>query len=274
LPGIAFKNVKKCPSQGGRNRQRFGIIIGRFASAKREIGNAQQCRFAENLISRNTLRIPSNVYPDQGVPRLVDRLKNKEVRLDISEEIKNLSSTFQGPVEVRMDKLSKLIRNIPDFPKPGIQFKDITPLLADAECFHEAIDALRNRHAGKGIDMVVGIEARGFIFSSALAYALEAGTCLVRKTGKLPDAVHRLSYELEYGTDALEIHADALQRGQKILIIDDVLATGGTVCATAEMISRHFAVDIVELDFLIELEFLEGRKKLNRWPVYSLLQYA
>ena len=173
-----------------------------------------------------------------------------------------------------MDKLKALIRNIPDFPKQGIQFKDITPLLADAECFHEVIDALRNRHAGKGIDMVVGIEARGFIFSSALAYALEAGTCLVRKTGKLPDAVHRLSYDLEYGTDAVEIHTDALQAGQKILIIDDVLATGGTVAATAELISRHFEVEIVELDFLMELEFLKGREKLSRWPFYSLLRYA
>ena len=173
-----------------------------------------------------------------------------------------------------MDKLNALIRNIPDFPKPGIQFKDITPLLADAECFHEAIDALRNRHAGKGIDMVVGIEARGFIFSSALAYALEAGTCLVRKPGKLPHTAHRLSYDLEYGTDAVEIHTDALQPGQKILILDDVLATGGTVSATAELIRRHFEVEIVELDFLMELTFLKGREKLSRWPVYSLLQYA
>jgi adenine phosphoribosyltransferase len=175
--------------------------------------------------------------------------------------------------EVRMDKLKALIRDIPDFPKSGIQFKDITPLLADAECFRETIDALRNRHAGKAIDMVVGIEARGFIFSSALAYALEAGTCLVRKTGKLPDTVHRLTYDLEYGTDTVEIHTDALKSGQKILIVDDVLATGGTVSATAELISRHFEVEIMELDFLIELEFLNGREKLSRWPVHSMLRY-
>jgi adenine phosphoribosyltransferase len=173
-----------------------------------------------------------------------------------------------------MDKLKALIRNIPDFPEDGIQFKDITPLLADAECFREAIDAFRKRHAGKGIDMVVGIEARGFIFSSALAYALGAGTCLVRKPGKLPHTAHRLSYDLEYGTDTVEIHADALQPGQKILIIDDVLATGGTVSATAELISRHFEVDIVELDFLMELRFLNGREKLSRWPLYSLLEFA
>lgn len=173
-----------------------------------------------------------------------------------------------------MDTLRSLIRNIPDFPSPGIQFKDITPLLADHEGFHKAIDTLRNRHTGKGIDVVVGIEARGFIFSSALAYALDTATCLVRKPGKLPHTVHRLSYELEYGADAVEIHTDAFKPGQNILIIDDVLATGGTVSATAELISRHFEVEIVELDFLIELEALKGREKLEKWPVYSLLQYG
>jgi adenine phosphoribosyltransferase len=181
---------------------------------------------------------------------------------------------MQGYHEVRMDTLKAHIRNIPDFPEPGIQFKDITPLLADAECFRQVIDALRSRHDGKGIDIVVGIEARGFIFASALAYALSAGTCLVRKPGKLPHDVHRRSYDLEYGTDAVEIHTDALQPGQKILILDDVLATGGTIAATAELISHHFEVDIVELNFLVELEFLKGREKLSRWPVYSLLQYA
>lgn len=172
-----------------------------------------------------------------------------------------------------MNNLKRKIRNIPDFPKPGVQFKDITPLLSDAECFHEVIDALRSRHENKGIDVVVGIEARGFIFSSALAYALNAGTCLIRKPGKLPYDAHRLSYDLEYGTDTVEIHTDALRPGQKILLIDDVLATGGTVCATAELISRNFEVDIVEIDFLMELEFLKGREKLSRWPLHSLLRY-
>lgn len=172
-----------------------------------------------------------------------------------------------------MEQLKAAIRTIPDFPKSGIQFKDITPLLADGRLFHQTIDLLRDRHAGKGIDMVVGIEARGFIFASALAYALDAGTCLVRKPGKLPHAVHRQTYDLEYGTDAVEIHSDAFLPGQKILIVDDVLATGGTVAATVELIRRNFAVEIVEIDFIIELAFLGGREKLPGFPVHSLVVY-
>lgn len=172
-----------------------------------------------------------------------------------------------------MDKLASFIRNIPDFPKPGIQFKDITPLLADADAFHETIEAFRSRLADKQIDMVVGIEARGFVFASALAYALHAGTCMVRKPGKLPHDVHQQTYELEYGTDAVEIHADAFIPGQRIVVFDDVLATGGTVSATAELIDRNFDVEIVEIDFLMELQFLNGRARLLEWPVYSLLQY-
>lgn len=121
--------------------------------------------------------------------------------------------------------------------------------------------------------MVVGIEARGFIFSSALAYALGAGTCLVRKPGKLPHTVHRQTYALEYGTDAIEIHTDAFQLGQKILIVDDVLATGGTVAATVALIQSHFEVEIVELDFLIELEFLHGRERLAGLPLHALVKY-
>ncbi|MEA2069382.1 MAG: adenine phosphoribosyltransferase [Verrucomicrobiota bacterium] len=154
-----------------------------------------------------------------------------------------------------------------------MQFKDITPLLADGECFRLAIDTLKERHAGSEIDMVVGIEARGFIFASALAYALGTGTCLVRKPGKLPHTVHRQTYGLEYGTDAVEIHADAFLPGQRILIVDDVLATGGTVAATIGLIQRHFEVEIVEIDFLMELGFLGGRAKLGKRPVHTLLNY-
>lgn len=172
-----------------------------------------------------------------------------------------------------MKHLDAAIRTIPDFPKPGIQFKDITPLLADAEVFREAIDALKDRYEGKGIDLVVGIEARGFIFSSALAYALGAGSGLVRKPGKLPYTTYRQSYELEYGTDAVEIHTDAFKPGQKILLVDDVLATGGTVAATVELIQNNFDVEIVGIAFLIELTFLEGRKKLEGSSLHALITY-
>ena len=173
-----------------------------------------------------------------------------------------------------MEALRDIIRTIPDFPKPGIQFMDITPLLASGEAFRETIDQLKVRHEGKGIDVVVGVEARGFIFASALAYALGAGTCLVRKPGKLPHTVHQQTYDLEYGTDAVEIHADAFTPGQKILIIDDVLATGGTIAATVALIQRHFDVEIVEIDFLIELVFLGGLEKLSGQPIHSLIKYT
>ncbi len=172
-----------------------------------------------------------------------------------------------------MERLKDAIRTVPDFPKPGIQFKDITPLLANADVFRETIDALKERYEGKRVDLVVGIEARGFIFSSALAYALGAGSCLVRKPGKLPYTTYRQSYELEYGADAVEIHTDAFKPGQKILIVDDVLATGGTVAATVELIQNNFDVEIVGIDFLIELTFLGGRDKLPGLPVHALLQY-
>lgn len=172
-----------------------------------------------------------------------------------------------------MQKFETAIRTVHDFPKPGIQFKDITPLLADGKIFKEVIDTFAERHANSGIDRVVGVEARGFVFASALAYALGTGTCLVRKPGKLPHTAHRQTYELEYGTDAVEIHADAFRPGQKILIIDDVLATGGTVAATVELIQNNFDVDIVGIDFLIELSFLEGRKRLPGQLIHTLITY-
>ncbi len=172
-----------------------------------------------------------------------------------------------------MEQLKAAIRTVPDFPRPGIQFKDITPLLANGAIFRETIDMLKERHRGKGIDMIVGIEARGFIFASALAYALGTGTCLVRKPGKLPHTVHRQTYELEYGSDAVEIHSDAFKPGQKILIVDDVLATGGTVAATIQLIQNNFDVEIAEIDFLIELAFLSGREKLPDLPIHALVVY-
>lgn len=172
-----------------------------------------------------------------------------------------------------MDAQEKLIRTIPDFPEPGIQFKDITPLLADGAQFQATINRLKERHVESRIDVVVGIEARGFIFASALAYALGAGTCLVRKPGKLPHTTHREMYELEYGSDAVEIHTDAFTSGQRILLVDDVLATGGTLAAASRLIQNHFEVEIVEINALIELAFLNGRDQLGSLPIHSLITY-
>lgn len=170
-----------------------------------------------------------------------------------------------------MEPFSSSIRTVADFPKPGIQFKDITPLLADGPVFRAAIDHFKARYSGIEVDMVVGIEARGFVFAAALAYALGTGTCLIRKPGKLPYTVHRHTYQLEYGTDTIEIHSDALEAGQKIIVVDDVLATGGTAAATIALIREHFDVEIVEIDFVVELSDLNGRKQLPDLPVYSLL---
>ena len=155
-------------------------------------------------------------------------------------------------------EIRQAIRDIPDFPKPGIVFKDITPLLSNGPLFGKTIDLIAARYHGQKIDTVLGIESRGFIVGSALAYKLGAGFSIVRKPGKLPYETHRASYELEYGTDALEIHIDALPRHARVVIADDLIATGGTV---------------VECAFVIELAFLNGREKLKPYCVYSILQY-
>ena len=173
-----------------------------------------------------------------------------------------------------MESVKKIIRDIPDFPKEGILFKDITPLLADASVFRKIINTLKERYGDKQIDKVVGVEARGFIFASALAYALESGTTMVRKPGKLPYKTYQETYSLEYGTDTVEIHQDAFHPGERIVVIDDVLATGGTIEATLSLIRNNFeSVKIVETAFLIELDFLNGRKKLKDTPIHSLIHY-
>jgi len=171
-----------------------------------------------------------------------------------------------------MEDLKLTIRDIPDFPKKGIIFKDITTLLQDAKSFTRMIDMIANRYIGQRIDKVVGVEARGFLIGAALAYKLGAGVVLVRKPGKLPSETFSKTYDLEYGTDTLEIHKDAIKPGEKILIADDLLATGGTVAAVVDMVSQ-LGGDIVECCFMTELEFLDGRKKLPEGKVYSLLQF-
>ena len=173
-----------------------------------------------------------------------------------------------------MESVKQIIRDIPDFPKKGIIFKDITPLLADASAFRKIINTLKERYSAKQIDKVVGVEARGFIFASALAYALEAGTTMVRKPGKLPYSTFQETYSLEYGTDTIEIHQDAFQPGERIVVIDDVLATGGTLAATLNLIRKNFkSVEILEVAFLIELDFLSGREKIKDVPIHSLIHF-
>jgi adenine phosphoribosyltransferase len=172
-----------------------------------------------------------------------------------------------------MTDLKKAIRDIPDFPKSGIIFKDITPLLADGELFRQTINLLKTRYLGKKIDTVIGIEARGFIFASALAYALGAGLVIIRKPRKLPYKTYKETYSLEYGTDTIEIHQDAVKPGQNVLLIDDVLATGGTISAALNLVNNNFKGTVEEVIFIIELDFLKGREKLKGVPVHSLIHY-
>lgn len=170
--------------------------------------------------------------------------------------------------------MKEIIRDVPNFPKEGIIFKDITPLLSDPSAFQKTINSLKDRYADKQVDVVVGVEARGFIFASALAYALGTGVVMVRKPGKLPYKTFQETYALEYGTDTVEVHQDAFQPGQNIIIIDDVLATGGTLAATLDLIQKNFKdVKVLEAAFLIELDFLKGREKLKNTPIHSIIHY-
>jgi adenine phosphoribosyltransferase len=170
------------------------------------------------------------------------------------------------------ESLKAAIREIPDWPKPGILFYDITTLLKQGNRFAQAIDALTGPYKDKKIDVVLGMEARGFIFAPTVAYALGAGFVPVRKPGKLPAEKLRVSYELEYGTDSLEIHKDAIIPGQRALIVDDLIATGGTAKAVAEM-TEAMGAKVAGLAFMVELTFLKGREKLGGYDIHSLLKY-
>lgn len=172
----------------------------------------------------------------------------------------------------RIERVARLIRDIPDFPKPGIMFKDITPLLGSPDGFRTCIELMAKQVADEHVDVIVGMESRGFIFGSALALKIGAGFVPVRKPGKLPGPVDSMEYELEYGTDSLEIHQDALSVGQRVLIVDDLIATGGTARATGELVAKQGA-DIVGFSFVIELTFLEGVTKLVPHRVFSLVRY-
>lgn len=171
-----------------------------------------------------------------------------------------------------MEDLKSLIRNVQDFPKKGIGFKDITTLLKNGPALVAAVDQLAAFFTGQHAEIVVGVESRGFIFGTALAYKMGLGFVPVRKPGKLPAKTIREEYQLEYGTDAIEIHQDAIQKDQKVLIIDDLLATGGTVAATTRLVERVGGI-IVGIGFLIELDFLNGRDKIAGYPVHSLVHF-
>ncbi len=171
-----------------------------------------------------------------------------------------------------MEDLKKIIRDIPDFPKKGIVFKDITTLLSDARSFHRMVDLIAHRYIGQKIDQVVGVEARGFILGAALAYKLGTGITLVRKPGKLPYRTRRKTYQLEYGTDTLEIHEDAFKSEDRVIVADDLLATGGTMAAVVDLV-QELGVEVVECAFMAELEFLHGREKLPAGKVFSLLKF-
>ncbi len=173
---------------------------------------------------------------------------------------------------VTAEEISKAIRDVPDFPKAGIVFKDITPVLADARLFAGCIDLLMDGYKPGDVDAVVGIDARGFIFAAAVALKLNAGFIPVRKQGKLPYTTHEESYDLEYGSNTVAIHIDAVKPGDRVLLVDDLLATGGTAAAAASLLQKLDA-KILEVRFLIELSFLDGRKKLAGFPISSLVNY-
>lgn len=173
---------------------------------------------------------------------------------------------------IKSSDIAAAIRNVPDFPKKGIQFKDITPVLADAKLFAATIDHLIGNHKPGSVDAVVGIDARGFIFAAAAALKLGCGFVPVRKKGKLPFDTHEESYDLEYGSNTIAIHVDAVKHGKRVLLIDDLLATGGTAAAAANLLKRVGA-NILEINFLIELSFLKGREKLKGFPVRSIVVY-
>jgi adenine phosphoribosyltransferase len=190
--------------------------------------------------------------------------------MDPNQGANDLMPNETKPIDV--EALKALVRTVPDFPKPGILFYDITTLLKDKTGFAKLIDALASHYIERKVDLVLGIEARGFIFGPALAYRLNAGFVPVRKPGKLPAPVAHVTYDLEYGSDALEIHKDAIQPGQRVVLVDDLLATGGTMEATVKL-ARQLGGEIVGLAFAVELDFLKGRERFKEFDVFSLLHY-
>lgn len=201
-------------------------------------------------------------------PRGVDRESQRSIEIARSDRI-------QHTTDVVLDRISyvkSLVREIADFPKPGILFRDITTLLADPKGFHVVLDAFAERFVGEHVDAVVGVESRGFIFGGALAARLNASFVPVRRPGKLPARVDRVSYSLEYGENELEMHRDSLTEGTSVIVVDDLLATGGTAAAAAELVHRQGAY-VAAFAFVIELDGLQGRERLLPTPVFSILHY-
>src|SRR5690242_12977306 len=184
-----------------------------------------------------------------------------------------MSATTKSAEPINCEPLKRLVRTVPDFPKPGILFYDITTLLKDRLGFATLIDGLAAHYLERDIDLVLGIEARGFIFGPALAYRLNAGFVPIRKPKKLPAETAKVTYQLEYGSDSLEIHKDAIRSGQRVIIVDDLLATGGTCAATVQLV-KSLGGNIAGLAFVVELDFLKGREKLKEYDVFSLLHYS
>lgn len=258
--GPARATAPRPAARAARCPPRIAARRGRQYDSGRVDGRAQ--RGTAGRLARQDLRIPR---PPGGQGQPVGAA-------GASEAQRKMAETVGQPARGEGEGLRRLIRDVPDFPKPGILFKDITPLLADASGLALAVELLVQPFRGRHIDLVVGAESRGFIFGTAAATALSAGFVPVRKPGKLPAAVRRHEYGLEYGTDALEIHADALRPGQRVLIVDDLLATGGTLAACCELV-RASRASIEGVAVLIELRALGGRRQLGSVPVWSVLAY-
>lgn len=216
--------------------------------------------------SRETLR---RLRGYTTLPRAIDLWRRDDLCASLGETMPTTQVEAFAPGE---EQVRRLIRDVPDFPQNGIVFKDITPLLADPAGLAMAVELMAQPYRGKGVEVVVGAESRGFIFGTAIAKALAAGFVPARKPGKLPSRTRRHNYELEYGSDALEMHADALRAGQRVLIVDDLLATGGTLCACAELV-KSFDAKIIGIVVLIELVELKGRDRMKEHAITSVIRY-
>src|SRR5579885_2293341 len=266
------------PGARARAGRRVPLVCGaRGAHSRRRGMGPQQCRRRgrsagarnKGAAQRNAGAIAAG--PPGGAGR--QRGRSRSSSLPGHQNLSHRRSLVMSKARLNSDELKKLIREVPDFPKKGILFYDITTLLKDKAGYATLIDLLAERYIGKDVDLVLGMEARGFIFGPALAYRLNAGFVPVRKPNKLPADTAKWDYKLEYGTGTLEIHKDAIKPGQKVIVVDDLLATGGTAEATVEL-AKSLGADIAGLGFVVELDFLKGRERLRDYDVFSLLKYS